>query len=50
MEYYVTDECLIIFDISGTMRKTQKSKLVAKLHMETFEPEECIAIGDMLCM
>lgn len=31
------------------MRKTQKSKLVDKLHMETIEPEEYIAIVDMGC-
>jgi hypothetical protein len=39
MEYDVTDECLPIFNINGTMKKVQKSKLVDKLHMEAIQPE-----------
>lgn len=47
MDFRVTDECLPIFNVNGTMRKTQKSKLVEKLHMETFNANKYIAIVDM---
>ena len=33
MDHRVTDECLSIFDIDGTMRKGQKSKLLEKLQL-----------------
>lgn len=49
MDYRVTDECLPIFNINGTMRKTQKSKLVTKFHMQPIDPLPIgyIAILDM---
>ncbi|KAG0726089.1 hypothetical protein GWK47_037296 [Chionoecetes opilio] len=47
MEYRVTDECLPIYNVNGTMRKTQMSKLVDKLYMETLDSKEYIAIVDM---
>ena len=34
MEYRVTDECLPIFNINGTMKKVYKSKMIEKLHTE----------------
>lgn len=42
MEYRVTDECLAIFNINGTMKKVQKSKLMDKLHMQPIDMD-----GDM---
>ncbi|KAG0718244.1 Aromatic-L-amino-acid decarboxylase [Chionoecetes opilio] len=42
MEYRVTDECLPIYNVNGTMRKTQKSKEVDKLYMETLDSKEYI--------
>jgi len=49
MEYRVTDECLPIFNINGTMRKTQKSKLIEVLDLESLQhvPGDYIAIIDM---
>ena len=38
MDYRITDECLPIFNVNGTMRKTQKSKLVDALNMEVINP------------
>ncbi|KAK6174843.1 hypothetical protein SNE40_013413 [Patella caerulea] len=48
-DYRVTDECLPIFNINGTMRKTQKSELVTKFHMQPIDllPNGYIAILDM---
>jgi hypothetical protein len=45
MEYDVTDECLPIWNINGTMKKVQESKL----HMEAIqpEPEKYIVLVDM---
>ena len=37
MEYRVTEECLPIFNINGTMRKVQKSKLVGKFNFVELE-------------
>ena len=34
MQYRVTDECLPIFNVNGTLRKVMKSKLVDKLNLE----------------
>jgi len=49
MEYRVTDECLPIFNINGTMRKTQKSKLIEVLDLESLQhvPGDYVAITDM---
>jgi len=49
MEFRVTDECLPIFNINGTMKKVQKSKLVEKLNMQPVEPfpDQYIALVDM---
>ena len=47
MDFRVTDECLPIFNVNGTMRKTQKSKLVQKLQMETLKVNNYIVIVDM---
>ena len=47
MDFRVTDECLPIFNVNGTMRKTQKSKLVQKLQMETLKVNNYIAIVDI---
>ena len=34
MDHRVTDECLSIFNINGSIRKGQKSKLIDKLNMQ----------------
>ena len=48
MEHRVTDECLPIFNINGTLRKGQKSKLIQKFDFTDLEPlENYIALGDM---
>ena len=49
MEYRVTDECLPIFNINGTMKKVQKSKPIDKLNLQPLEnvQEGYIAIVDM---
>ena len=49
MEYRVTDECLPIFNINGTMKKVQKSKLIDKLNLQPIAnvQEGYIAIVDM---
>ena len=47
MEYRVKDECLPIFNINGTLRKTLKSKQIEVLHLESLLPPiEYIAIVD----
>ena len=48
MEYRVTEECLPIFNINGTLRKGQKSKFIQKFDFTDLEPlESYIALGDM---
>ena len=49
MEYRVTDEWLPLFNINGTMKKVQKSKLVEKLHIQPIDPvpDRYIALVDM---
>ena len=49
MEFRMTDECLSIFNINGTMKKVQKSKLVEKLNIQPVDPvpDQYISIVDM---
>ena len=48
MEYRVTEDCLPIFNINGTLRKGQKSKFIQKFDFTDLEPlESYIALGDM---
>ena len=48
MKYRVTEECLPIFNINGTLRKGQKSKLIQKFDFTDLEPlESYIALIDM---
>ena len=48
MEHRVTEECLPIFNINGTIRKGQKSKLLEKLNfVELSTSEQYIALVDM---
>ena len=48
MQYRVTDECLPIFNVNGTMRKGMKSKLVDKLKLvEVDSLDSYIAVVDM---
>ena len=48
MQYRVTDECLSLFNVNGTMRKGMKSKLVDKLKLvEVDSLDSYIALVDM---
>ena len=48
MQYRVTDECLPIFNVNGTLRKVMKSKLVDKLNLEEINSlNNYIALVDM---
>lgn len=48
MEYRVTEECLPIFNVNGTMRKGQKSKLAQKFNFIELEfRDRYIALVDM---
>ena len=48
MEHRVTDECLSIFNINGSMRKGQKCKLVEKLNLQELPAiPHYIALVDM---
>lgn len=48
MEHRVTEECLPIFNVNGTMRKGQKSKLVERFNFVELDPlDSYIAIVDM---
>ena len=49
MDHHVTDECLSIFNINGSIRKGQKSKLIDKLNMQVISliPQTYIAVIDM---
>ena len=45
----VTDECLPIFNINGTMNKVQKSKLLEQIYFQAIEPtpDQYVALVDM---
>ena len=48
MQHRVTDECLSIFNVNGTMVKVVKSKLVELLNFVKLPlPSECMALIDM---
>ena len=49
MDFRVTDECLPIFNINGTMKKVQKSKLLEKMNFQGIEPtpDQYVALVDM---
>ena len=48
MEYCVVEECLPIINSKGTYRKTQKSKLMRKLSLQSVDLQESyIALVDM---
>ena len=48
LEQRVTEESLAIFNVNGTMRKTQKSKLLQMMNISVLpEPSTCTAIVDM---
>ncbi len=41
LQHRITSECLSIFNVNGTMRKTQKSKLLQKLTINVI-PEPAV--------
>ena len=48
LHHKVSEECLSIFNVNGSMRKNQKSKLLEKLTMTSIpEPNVYTAIIDM---
>ena len=40
LEYCVVEECVAIFNSNGTYRKTQKSKLIQKFHLQSIDLQE----------
>ena len=48
LNHRVTEECLPLFNANGTMRKTQKSKLIQTMHISVLPvPNKYTAIIDM---
>lgn len=48
LEHRVVEECVAMFNSNGTYRKTQKSKLIRKLHLQSIDLQESyIALIDM---
>ena len=47
MKHRVSDECLALFNVNGTFRKTQKSKLLQKLTQQPLEVRSYTALVDM---
>jgi len=47
MKHRISEECLTLFNVNGTFRKTQKSKLVQKLTLQPFNVNSYIALVDM---
>ena len=47
MKYRITEECLILFNVNGSFRKTQKSKLLQKLVQEPIAVPSYTALVDM---
>ncbi|CAB3976667.1 Hypothetical predicted protein [Paramuricea clavata] len=47
MKYRITEECLTLFNVNGTFRKTQKSKILQKLTQEPIDVSSYTALVDM---
>ena len=47
MKHRVSDECLALFNVNGTFRKTQKSKLLQKLTQQPLDVRSYTALVDM---
>ena len=47
MKYRITEECLTLFNVNGSFRKTQKSKLLQKLVQEPIAVPSYTALVDM---
>lgn len=48
LEHHVVEECVALFNSNGTYRKTQKSKLIQKLCLQSVDLQgPCIALVDM---
>ncbi|MES9882370.1 MAG: hypothetical protein ABW185_15975 [Sedimenticola sp.] len=47
LKHRVTDECLTLFHVNGTLRKTQKSKLLQKLTQQPLDVPSYTALVDM---
>ena len=43
-EHRVVEECVAIFNSNGTYRKTQKSKLIQKLHLQSIDLQESYTV------
>ena len=46
-DHRITDQCLPIFNVNGTLRKCQKSKLIEMLNFVEIHPKNYTAIVDM---
>ena len=47
MKYHLTEECLSLFNVNGTFRKTQKRKLLEKLTQQPIDVPSYTALIDM---
>ena len=47
MKHCISEECLALFNVNGTFRKTQKSKLVQKITLQPFNVNSYTALVDM---
>ena len=47
MKHRLTEECLTLFNVNGTFRKTQKSKLLQKLAQQSHDVQSYTALVDM---
>ena len=47
MKHHLTEECLTLFNVNGTFRKTQKSKLLQKLTQQPLDVQSYAALVDM---
>lgn len=47
MKHRLTEECLTLFNVNGTFRKTQKSKLLQKLTQQPLDVQSYTALVDM---
>lgn len=47
MKHLLTEECLTLFNVNGTFRKTQKNKLLQKLTQQPLDVQSYTALVDM---
>ena len=50
MKHHISEDCLTLFNINGTFRKTQKSKLLQKLTMQLLDVNSYTDMGMIWCL